>query len=177
MGDVQLSAAQRNRMRRTAGAHELEGDEGELNVVPFLDIIANVTMFVLATIAVALTAEIPARPPGAVPTGPRPPVPTLALNVVVLDEGFLVSALGQRIAPGCAQEGEGLAVTRGDYAGLTACVTKLKQLSPYFATDREVTIAANGDVPYQAIIDTVEAVRRAPTGEPLYPDVYLGVPR
>jgi len=49
-----LSAAQRSKVRRLSRPRELAPDEegGELNIVPFLDIITNVLMFVLATISV-----------------------------------------------------------------------------------------------------------------------------
>ena len=45
-----LSAAQRSKIRRLSQPKELAADEegGELNIVPFLDIITNVLMFVLA---------------------------------------------------------------------------------------------------------------------------------
>ncbi len=36
---------------------------GELNVVPFLDIILNVLMFVLATLAVTFTTRLEVSPP------------------------------------------------------------------------------------------------------------------
>ena len=47
-----LSAAQRSKIRRLSQPKELAPDEegGELNIVPFLDIITNVMMFVLATV-------------------------------------------------------------------------------------------------------------------------------
>ena len=43
-----LSAAQRSRIRRLSMPKELSPDEegGELNIIPFLDIITNVLMFV-----------------------------------------------------------------------------------------------------------------------------------
>jgi biopolymer transport protein ExbD len=173
-----LSTAQRMRLRRESVPGGEDDAGGELNVVPFLDIITNVMTFVLATVAVALTTAIPARAPSGRPTGPRPvELPKLALDVVILDDGFAISALGHRIAPGCATEGAGLAVEGGDYAGLTACVEKLKALSPDFAGERQVTIAANGDIRYQTVIDTVDAVRRTRAGEELFPEVYFGVAR
>ena len=44
----------------------LVGDDeegGELNIVPFLDIIVNILIFVLATVAVTFTATITTTPP------------------------------------------------------------------------------------------------------------------
>ena len=60
-----LSASQRSKIRRLSAPRELSPDEegGELNIVPFLDIITNVLMFVLATVSVTFTATIDSFPP------------------------------------------------------------------------------------------------------------------
>ena len=108
-----LSAAQRSRIRRLSAPKELAPDEegGELNIVPFLDIITNVLMFVLATISVTFTTMIDSEPPRAGGSAARPPTkPTLSLNIIVIDKGFIVSAFGQRIGEGCQGPGSGVAV-------------------------------------------------------------------
>src|SRR5579864_1865341 len=108
-----LSAAQRSRVRRLSAARELAPDEegGELNIVPFLDIITNVMMFVLATVAVTFTATIDTYPPKAGGAGARAPTtPTLGLTVIVVTDGFSVKARGGNVAPGCNDTGPGLAV-------------------------------------------------------------------
>src|SRR6478735_10246398 len=93
-GEVQeekLSAAQRGKIRRLSAPKELSPDEegGELNIVPFLDIIMNVLMFVLATVSVTFTATIDTFPPRAGGTGARAPTtPTLGLTVIIVPEGF-----------------------------------------------------------------------------------------
>ena len=70
-----LSAQQRSKIRRLSTPRELAPDEegGELNIVPFLDIITNVLMFVLATIAVTFTTMIETQPPRASGSSARPP--------------------------------------------------------------------------------------------------------
>ena len=54
----ELTTAQRSKIRRLSQPKELAPDEegGELNIVPFLDIIMNILIFVLATVAVTFTA-------------------------------------------------------------------------------------------------------------------------
>ena len=54
MATEKLSAQQRSKIRRLSQPKEHSPDEagGELNIVPFLDIIMNVLIFVLATITV-----------------------------------------------------------------------------------------------------------------------------
>jgi biopolymer transport protein TolR len=186
-----LSASQRGKIRRLSQPKDLAPDEegGELNVVPFLDIITNVLMFVLATVSVTFTAIIDTNPPRLGGSGGRPPtVPTLSLNIVVLQDGFLISAVGRRIAPGCTGEGSGLAVGKKDgnydYEALTDCAKKLKALSADFASECQATVTANGDIPYQTIVSTLDAIRGKPLGEKeactaehMFPQINFGVPR
>ena len=179
-----LSAQQRSKIRRPSAPKEADAaDEGgELNIVPFLDIITNVLMFVLATVSVTFTATIDTFPPKAGGGGARAPTtPTLGLTVLVVNEGFSVKARGGNVAPGCSDTGPGLAVSKvnGDYdfTTLSSCVTKLKGLSPEFAGETQVTISANPNIPYQAIISTIDAGRKGPNGEELFPDVNFGLAR
>src|SRR5258708_19269155 len=89
-----LSAAQRSRIRRISMPRELAPDEegGELNIIPFLDIITNVLMFVLATISVTFTTMIDSQPPRAAGASARPPTnPSLSLNLILHAKGFIVS--------------------------------------------------------------------------------------
>jgi biopolymer transport protein TolR len=184
MAEEKLSAAQRSKIRRLAQPRELAPDEegGELNIVPFLDIITNVLMFVLATVSVTFTATIDTFPPRAGGAGARPPTtPTLGLTVIVVNDGFSVKARGGNVAPGCNDTGAGLAVGKVngdyDYTTLSACVKRLKNLSPDFSTETQVTISANPNIPYQAIISTIDAVRRNENGDDLFPDVNFGLAR
>jgi biopolymer transport protein ExbD len=183
-----LSAAQRSRIRRLSAPHELDPTEegGELNIVPFLDIIMNVLMFVLATITVTFTTMIDSQPPRQGGGASRPPTkPTLSLNIIVVDKGFIVSAFGTRIGEGCQGPGAGVAVglktTDGrqdyDYGSLTQCAKRLKNQVPEAADETAATLTANKDVPYQVIISTVDAVRRTDDGDVLFPDINFGVPK
>jgi biopolymer transport protein TolR len=183
-----LSASQRSRIRRLSMPRELSPDEegGELNIIPFLDIITNVLMFVLATITVTFTTMIDSQPPRSGGPSSRPPTkPTLSLNIVIVDKGFIVSAFGTRIGEGCQGPGSGLAVglksTDGrqdyDYGLLTQCAKRLKNQVPEAADETAATLTANKDVPYQVIIGTVDAIRRADDGQELFPDINFGVPK
>jgi biopolymer transport protein ExbD len=165
---------------------ELAPDEegGELNVVPFLDIITNVLMFVLATVSVTFTATIDTNPPRAGGAGARAPTtPTLSLTILVVPDGFSVKARGGNVAPGCNDTGPGLAVGKTpdgkdyDYRQLTACAQKLKSSSPDFKDETSVTVSANPNIPYQVVIGTLDAVRKAENGDELFPDVNFGLAR
>jgi biopolymer transport protein TolR len=186
MAEEKLSAAQRGKIRRLSAPRELSPDEegGELNIVPFLDIITNVLMFVLATVTVTFTATIDTYPPKAGGAGARPPTtPTLGLTILIVNDGFSVKAKGGNVAPGCQDIGPGLAVGKTsdgkdyDFVGLTKCVTGLKNSSPDFADENSVTISANPSIPYQSVIGTMDAIRRTADGKDLFPDVNFGLAR
>src|SRR5262252_6508713 len=93
-GSDKLSAAQRSKIRRLAAPKEAaEGDEaGELNIVPFLDIITNVMMFVLASITVSFTVTIDADAPkgGARGVKAQTQEESLNLTVLILEKGYFV---------------------------------------------------------------------------------------
>src|SRR6476469_2528810 len=115
-----LSAAQRSKIRRMSETKELAPDDegGELNIVPFLDIIMNVLMFVLATVSVTFTATIDTNPPRAGGAGARAPTtPTLGLTVIVVPDGFSLKARGGNVAPGCNDTGPGIAIPKAAGAG------------------------------------------------------------
>src|SRR5579883_1971497 len=158
-----LSAQQRSKVRRLSMPRELSPDEegGELNIVPFLDIITNVLMFVLATITVTFTTMIESQPPRASGSSSRPPTkPSLSLNIIIVDQGFIISAFGQRIGDGCNGPGSGTAVGQTvvdgvkdyDYKALNACAKRLKNQVPEAADETAATVTANGNTPYQTII-------------------------
>lgn len=170
-----LSATERAKIRRQVGARVLAVDEaqGELSIVPFLDVIVNLMIFVLATIAITFTASIETRAPSANGIG----IPDRGPNVTILvvREGFAIKASGGNVATGCEAEGSGLAVpTRNgqyDFAALTACARKLKLISPEIAESSQVFVTANSNVDYQTIISVVDAV------QPSFPDVSFRVAR
>jgi biopolymer transport protein TolR len=189
MAEEKLSAAQRSKIRRLSQPRELAPDEegGELNIVPFLDIITNVLMFVLATVTVTFTATIDTFPPKAGGAPMRTPDhPALGLTILIVNDGFSVKAHGGNVAPGCQETGTGLAVGKApdgrdyDFAGLKRCVQHLKtefMSSNPDADETTVTISANPAIPYQAVIGTMDAVRTGDDGKELFPDVNFGLAR
>ena len=153
-----LSAAQRGKVRR-ASAPEPKEEAGELNVVPFLDIIVNVMMFVLATVAITFTSTADIKPPSTKPSHGAPS----GLAILVVDDGFSVKTNAGTVAN----------VPRGDYAELKRVVATLKT-SP---DDKSVTITASANVRYESLVATMDAVRQTDDGKDLFPDVAFGVVR
>jgi len=176
-----LSAIERSKIRRLGQVRALSPDAtGELNVVPFLDVIVNVMIFVLATLAVTFTAAITTEPP--VQKGRyRPTAVPAAPTILVVADGFAVKTADGNLRTGCDGVGSGLAVPRRgnafDYAGLSACLLKLKSSSGFFAASEQAYITADPGVDYQTIIDTTDAVRAGPGGEPIFPEINFRVPR
>ncbi len=183
--EERLTAAQRSKVRRLSEPKELAPDEegGELNIVPFLDIVTNVLMFVLATVSVTFTATIDTFPPRAGGAGARAnSTPTLGLTIIIVPDGFSVKARGGNVAPGCDTTGSGVALPKlgsgeYDYAGLTKCAEKLKGASPDFKDEAQVTVSANPQIPYQTVIGALDALRKNNAGEELFPEVQFGLAR
>ena len=171
-----FSGAQRARLRR---AGQVVPDEGsELNVVPFLDIIVNVMVFVLATLAVTFTASISGQPPALRGIARDARVPP---TVIVVQDGFAVKTGAGNVATGCVGAGTGLAVPRrgGEYdvAALGECLERLKSEDAELRAATQIRIAANPGVDYGTIIAVADAVRETHGGSLLFPDVTFGVPR
>ena len=168
-----LSAGQRSKIRRLSQPKELSPDEtgGELNIVPFLDIIVNILIFVLATVAVTFTATIETNPPASRGAGVRSNQPEEALNltVFIVNDGFSIKASGGNIAPGCNSPGPGITIPkkRGkyDYEELNSCAAKLKKASPAFEDENQVFIAANPGVAYETVIGVADHVRKTADGK------------
>ena len=182
--EEKLSAAQAAKIRRLSQPKELAADEegGELNIVPFLDIIMNVLMFVLATVSVTFLATIDTSPPASRGSRSAPNQVSLGLTVIVVPDGFSVKAKGGSIAPGCHDIGTGITVPKTgsdyDFKGLKTCVGIVKKEAPEEVRDEtSVTISANPNVPYQVIISVMDAIRRDDAGNELFPDVHFGLPR
>jgi biopolymer transport protein ExbD len=188
--EEKLSGAQRGKIRRLTAPHEPTPDEeaGEINIVPFLDIIMNVLMFVLASVTATFMTTIDVASPRAGRGGGRPEQNTLSLTVIVVPDGYSIKAKGGNVGPGCADMGAGLAVPKKpdgsyDHAKLTECAAKLKNSNEDFADETSVSLTGNPETPYSVMIETIDALRHEPSkGEGdkpklLFPDVMFSVIR
>lgn len=179
-----LSAAQRSRIRRISQPKEPEpGDEaGELNVVPYLDIIMNILMFVLATVSVSFVGTIDTTPPAIGGNRVRADVSTKALNLAafITTQGISLKTSSGNISTGCNDAGSGITVPKVndeyDLRGLSACAKRLKNANSSFKEETQVTITANPGVDYKTVIDVMDALR-SDGEEELFPEVHFGVAR
>jgi biopolymer transport protein TolR len=188
--EPKLSASQRSKIRRLSEPKEMSADDeaGELNIVPFLDMVINILMFVLATVAVTFTATIESTPPRS-GGGIRAARTTESLNLtlIITNDGVALKAAGGSIAPGCEGVGSGITFpAKGkspegeplfDSDAITACAKKLKDSSSDFKDETQIRITASNNISYRKVIECIDAVRKSKDGEPLFPDVLFGVPR
>ena len=139
----------------------------------------NVLMFVLATIPAVFTATVAVAAPA---SGARPTeVAALNLTLLITAEGVSLKTSGGAVGKGC-EPGRGIAVpTRDghqDWAALTACAARLKAALPGGRdAERDVRVLADPGTDYQSVIQAMDAVREAPDGGVLFPDVTFGVAR
>jgi biopolymer transport protein TolR len=182
---IKLSPRQRSYIRKRAHAGELDASEvvGELNIIPFLDIVVNLIMFLLATSEyVLLISQVPSDLPhiarGRSKSSEDVATP-LNLNVTVTDAGVLVSGSGGKLAPGCTSidptGSRSMTVPRKakdyDWAGLTECVVKIKA---QFGDEDTVTVSADPQIEYEHVVAAMDAVRNK-AKQQLFPNVMVSV--
>lgn len=178
-----LTPRQRAYVRKRSKRVELDPSEmmGELNIVPFLDIVVNLIMFLLATTeAVLLMAQIESDLPkisrGRSKNDDSVATP-LNLNVTVTDKGVMVAGSGGKLAQGCDAIESGPAITvptkkgKYDWSGLTKCVAKVKGK---FEDETTVTVSADPQVQYEHVVAAMDAVRNEGQRD-LFPDVLISV--
>lgn len=115
----QLTPRQRAYIRKRTTVHELDPSEamGELNIVPFLDIVVNLIIFMLATteavLAIAqLDVQLESLSRRVGRSAQEDPGNTLNLSVTITRRGVIVAGSGGKLLPGCTQrQGSGNVIT------------------------------------------------------------------
>ncbi|MEM1413421.1 MAG: hypothetical protein AAGH15_00900 [Myxococcota bacterium] len=166
-----LSAAQRVAIRRATRVRAPDPSEtdDELNVVPFLDVVVNLIMFLLMSMgSVAFLAEVPARLPS-YGEGPG----EAGFQLVVTEAGFHLSGPEGLLAPDCASPAMGGPTVprhagRYDLGALRACAARAAGTA-----GGRITLSADPLVPFQTVVQAMDAVRVTPSGRPLFDDVAL----
>ncbi len=161
-------------------------DLGELNIVPYLDILMNLIMFMLLSITGLaafgiLNVSAPSYGGPSASAQDDNDKPKLLLSVLVSKKGFYVAGAGGILGPqsGSVNPAEvpptlpRKADGTYDYAALTAQLVGVKK---EFPTETKVIIGAEADIPYEVVVGTMDAVRESPAPERkvLFPDVTLG---
>jgi biopolymer transport protein ExbD len=163
-----------------------EEETGELNVVPYLDIVVNLVMFMLLSMTglVSLGVVNVSAPKVGPAAAAAADGPKLLLTVGISKRGFFVG--GE--APGAPAQGalSGAAPTiplaggAYDYAALTE---RMEHVKDRFPNETNLVLTAEPDVPYDVLIQTMDACREArgtapdgtPERRPLFFDVSLSL--
>ncbi len=169
-----LSGRARRMLREAQRRREVDPSEGggELNIVPFLDIVVNLMLFLLATTTVTMAvAEVEVSLPGMCSARCREIEPGLDLTVTIVEGGFLVAGRGGRLAPGCGEltSAPGLTVEGHDFEALHACAERVHAA---YTEEDSVMITADPQIPYEDVIAAMDALRGDETGL-LFPRVML----
>ncbi len=158
-----------------------EEEAGELNIVPYLDILMNLILFMLLSITGLASfgiLNVSAPSYGAPSTTVAPPESAeqnrLVLSVLISKKGHFVNSEnailgGQDGAPTIPVKADGAY----DYAALNEQMVKIKGAFP---SETKVIVAADADIPYDALIQTMDALRETKDASHrlLFPDVTLG---
>jgi biopolymer transport protein TolR len=171
----------RTRMRKIREqAEEMAEEGGELNLVPYLDIVTNVIMFMLATTTFAaalgdINVSSPTTASVAQLQNQPPPEPKNELNltVSVSDKGFTIAASGAVLGQGFTIDGAGnlqqppnaqlptipkKANGDFDYDGLARAMQQIKS-SPTAQNESKVIVNANANIVYDVIVQVLDACR------------------
>lgn len=160
-----------------------EEEVGELNIVPYLDILMNLIIFMLLSMAgLAAFGMLNVNAPeyGAGAGGGGDEKPPLTLTVSIARTGFYIAATGG-VLPGIGEgntpdKGGGPTIPRKgdgsyDYDALNA---KMKEVKTSFPAESKVILAAESDTEYDVLIQTMDATRETKDHKLLFPDVTLG---
>ena len=163
-----LRAQVRTKLRRHIAAMEEEAEtRGELNLVPYLDILVNTLIFLLASAAMAVPlAHVKTSAP-AEASDEGHPSEGILLTVAIGRDGYYLAGAGGVVGDG---QGPTLPCAGGacrpemnksgyDYGGLTRLARQLKHKHP---KQRKVTITADREVPYRVVVATMDALRGTP---------------
>jgi biopolymer transport protein ExbD len=187
----------RNKMRKIrAHGEEMAEEGGELNLVPYLDIVTNVIMFMLATTSFAaalgdinVSAPTTSTAVSSPTDTPPPPKNDLNLTVSVSDKGFTIAASGAVLYQGFSFDGAGNLVQPPgnvlptvpkkadgsyDYDLLAKKMKEIKGI-PTAAGETKVIINANANILYEVVVATLDACRGKliPKADPANPGKML----
>ena len=150
---------------------EIEEETGEINLVPYMDIVTNIIIFLLASVVnqVALgnvNVSVPSLSAGGgAASDEKPEKPPLNLTVTVGATGFTIAASGGVLPPIVK-----LPNGQYDYKQLTKKLLEIKS-SPDNAEETKVNFNADSNISYDIVVATLDAMRQDDAGKVLFPDV------
>jgi biopolymer transport protein TolR len=159
-------------MRRRVYAEE---HVGELNIVPYLDIVVNLVMFMLLSMTGLISLGVlnvsTPKIGGAAAVGQAEQAeqPKLLLTVAIGKQGFYVAGAGGVLGADAASPDQTRPPTiplrdgKYDYAALTE---QLRGIKEKFPAETAVILSADMDVVYEILIQTMDACREYTVQKP-----------
>jgi biopolymer transport protein ExbD len=157
-------------MRRLKTEHdEAEEETAEINLVPYMDIVTNIIIFLLASVVQQMpmgniNVSSPTLSVGGGAPQEEPETPPLNLTVTVAANGFIVAGSGAVIPPIPK-----LPNGQYDFDGLNNKLIEIKKEIAHGET--KATFNADAYVPYEMVVKTLDAMREDKQGKPLFPDI------
>lgn len=143
------------------------GGTDELNLVPYLDIMVNLIMFmVVVTAYLVQLKEAPIMAPSYGPGGGGAGGEQKAYLTVAITSSAI------QVVGGGSAQGVEQSLKAGDYQGLAAQLRALKTAMPDMAESLVVT--ADSQVPYRDVVKVMDAARNDKSGL-LFPNITLSV--
>ncbi|MFK8000790.1 MAG: ExbD/TolR family protein [Polyangiales bacterium] len=184
---AKLTAKQRAFVRARSKVAPAEHLDDELNIVPFLDIVINLIMFLLmVTASITSYTQVATAMPDHTPSvSPGPEPESLRLSVVLTEFGIHVSTSGAQLSADCVTPGvpgEATIPTQFgafDWEALSECAERARREAESTGVEfrnaaglGEVTLTADSLVEYQNVIHAMDALRER-DGRSLFPAVLL----
>jgi biopolymer transport protein TolR len=150
---------------------EIEDETGEINLVPYMDIVTNIIIFLLASVVnqVALgnvNVSVPTLSSGGgASSEDKPEKPPLNLTVTVGATGFTIAASGG-VLPMIPKMANG----QYDYKQLTKKLLEIKAATENLE-ETKVNFNADANTSYDIVVATLDAMRQDDNGKVLFPDV------
>lgn len=170
----------------------VEEETGELNIVPYLDIVTNLVMFMLLSMTglISLGVVNVSTPkiggPAANMAEQKAEQPKLLLTVAIGKQGFYVAGAGGVMGADAptpdATRPPTIPLKNGKY-DYTALTEQLRQVKEKYPKETAVILSSDMDVVYDVLIQTMDACRELkltkPDGsverKPLFFDVSLSM--
>jgi biopolymer transport protein ExbD len=168
----------RNKLRKIRDQGEESMEEGgELNIIPYLDIVVNIIMFMLATTTFAaalgdINVAQPTSSTSASTANPDDqPKNDLNLTLAISDKGFTIAASGTVLYEGFSFDKDGnlqqpttnvpTIPKKGneyDYALLNKKMLEIKG-APTAQNETKLIVNPNSDITYEVVVQALDACR------------------
>ena len=133
---------------------EAEEEHGEINLVPYMDIVTNIIIFLLASVVNQVplgTVNVSSPTFGGGGGEGQEEKPALNLTVTVGGSGFTLAGSGGVMPPIPK-------LPSGDY-DYGALTVKLAEIKKEFVDETKATFNADAVTPYETVVKTLDAMR------------------